>query len=289
MADGTSSFEDLYPFEPRYLDLDGVRMHYVDEGSGPAVLMLHGNPTWSFYYRELIKGLRDRFRVIVPDHVGCGLSDKPQRYEYTLETHIRNLSRLVDHLDVGALDLVVHDWGGAIGFGWAMRNSEQVRRIVVFNTSAFAGPCPWRIRICRWPGVGALLVRGFNAFAGAAVQMACKNRARMTPEIKRGYLLPYVDWASRIATLRFVQDIPLESNHPTRALLAEVEASLPQFADRPMLICWGGRDFCFNDWFLSQWRSRFPRAEVHEFPEAGHYVVEDAVDGILPLVSQFLA
>ncbi len=279
---------DLFPFEPHYLDVDGARMHYVDEGAGPALLMLHGNPTWSFYYRELIKGLRDRYRVIALDHIGCGLSDKPQRYDYTLSNRIANVEQLVVSLGLANVGLVVHDWGGAIGFGWAMRHPDQVRAITLFNTAAFHGPCPFRIRLCAWPVLGGFLVRGLNAFARGAIFMACRRRERMTPAVRRGYLLPYASIADRVAVHAFVRDIPRSPSAPTHRLITDIDASLSRLADRPMLICWGGKDFCFNDWYLEQWKARFPAAAVHRFADAGHYVVEDAHERILPLMETFL-
>lgn len=288
MAMKPARLRELYPFTSHHLDLSGTSMHYVDEGSGPPVLMLHGNPTWSFYYRKLITGLSDRYRVIAPDHVGCGLSDKPRDYDYTLATHIENVQRLVEHLGLGRLTLMVHDWGGAIGFGWAMRHVEQAERFIVFNTSAFEGPCARRIRLCRLPVFGALAVRGLNLFARGALHLGCKHRERMTPDVRRGYLHPYDSFANRIAVHRFVEDIPLSPADPSYALLRQIEASLPQFRDRPMLICWGGQDFCFNDWFLTQWIERFPAARSHRFEDAGHYVLEDAHERILPLVNRFL-
>ncbi|MGB2987483.1 MAG: alpha/beta fold hydrolase [Phycisphaerae bacterium] len=276
---------ESYPFETHYLDVIGGRMHYVDEGNGPAVVMLHGNPTWSFYYRELIKGLRDRYRVIAPDHIGCGLSDKPQDYPYTLSTHIDNVERLIDHLELKEVTLAVHDWGGPIGFGWAARHPQRVRGFIVFNTAAFlGGRIPFRIRVCRWPIFGDIAVRGLNAFARAAIHMACCKRERMTPEVKRGYLLPYDSVANRVAILCFVRDIPLSPRIPSYAVLKQIEAALPQFRDRPMVILWGMKDFCFTDRFLEEWVARFPQAAVHRFADAGHYVVEDAHERILPLL-----
>lgn len=280
---------DLYPFESHYLDVDGIKMHYVDEGSGPPVLMLHGNPTWSFYYRDLIKGLRDRFRIIAPDHVGCGFSDKPRVYPYTLATHIANLTRLVDRLNLTDVTLAVHDWGGPIGFGWATRQPRKVRRFVVFNTAAFmGGAVPLRLRICRWPVVGDLAVCRLNGFARTATRVACRKRDRMTLDVKRGYLLPYDTAAGRIALLRFVRDIPLRRSAPSYTVVTQIQLGLTQFQDRPMIIFWGMKDFCFTPWFLEEWIARFPRASVHRFADAGHYVVEDAHDEILPLLSTFL-
>jgi haloalkane dehalogenase len=278
----------LFPFESHYLDVSGVRMHYVDEGAGPAVLMLHGNPTWSFYYRDLIKALSDSYRVIAPDHIGCGLSDKPQDYPYTLSTHVDNVERLVECLELSEVTLAVHDWGGAIGFGWAARHPDLARRFIVFNTAAFLGPTPFRIRICRWPMLGGLLVRGLNGFVRASFYMACTHRERMTAEIRRGYLLPYGDFANRVAILRFVRDIPVSPRVPSYAVLQQIEASLPVFRDRPMIVFWGAKDFCFNDAFLAGWTGRFPAATVHHFADAGHYVIEDAHERIIPPLREFL-
>ncbi len=278
----------LYPFDSHYLQLSGPRMHYLDEGKGPTVILLHGNPTWSFYYRELILGLRDHYRVIAPDHIGCGLSEKPQRYAYTLSTHIDNLERLIDHLGLDEVTLAVHDWGGAIGLGWAMRRPEQARRFVLFNTAAFlGGPTPWRIKFCRWPKIGELVVRGFNGFARAGTRIA-PTRRRMTGEVRRGYLLPYDSYANRVAILGFVRDIPLDPKQPSFELIQQIEASLPRFRDRPMIIFWGMKDFCFTEQYLKEWIYRFPGAAVHCFPDAGHYVVEDAYQDILPVLKRFL-
>lgn len=283
-----AGFTELYPFASHYLDLDGLRYHYLDEGTGPVVLMLHGNPTWSFYYRRLALALRDRYRVIVPDHIGCGFSDKPQDYPYRLATHIANLRRLVEHLQLTRFSLVVHDWGGPIGCGFAVTRPECLHRLVVLNTTIqVTTHYPRRILLCRWPLLGPLAVRGLNGFARAAVRLACTKP--LTPAVKAGYLRPYDSYAHRIAILRFVQDIPLGEGDPSWATAEEIEAKVSCLGPVPKLICWGQRDFCFTQFFLDGWRARFPDARVHVFPEAGHYVLEDAFDEILPLVQAFLA
>jgi cis-3-alkyl-4-acyloxetan-2-one decarboxylase len=269
-----------------------VRMHYLDEGprDGIPLVMCHGNPTWSFYYRTLIPELSKTYRVIVPDHVGCGLSDKPQEYPYRLEQHIRNLEALIAHLDLNDIVLVVHDWGGAIGMGAATRLPERVARFVIFNTSAFYLPAiPALLHLARSPGLGAFMLRGLNAFAGLAVWLAMGDRSRMTRAIRSGYLAPYDSWHNRIAIYRFVQDIPVRPTHPTRATVDAIDAGLAQFRDHPMLIMWGAKDWVFTvrD-FLAGWRARFPGAVVHVFEDAGHYVVEDAHPRILPLMLKFL-
>lgn len=276
-----------YPFQPRYLDIDGHRLAYLDEGSGPAVVMVHGNPSWSYLYRNLVSGLRDRYRCIVPDHLGCGFSDKPQDYPYRLRNHIDNLECLLEHLGIERCVLVVHDWGGAIGMGWAGRHHERVAGVVVLNTAAFRSQrLPLRIAVCRWPLLGPLLVRGLNGFARAATFMAVTRPMR--PEIAKGFLAPYDRWRHRIAVLRFVEDIPMDEGHPSWSTLLAVEASLARLRQCPLLLCWGGRDFCFNDTFYQEWRRRFPLAEAHYFATANHYVLEDALAEIQPLVENFL-
>lgn len=283
------SFRALYPFESRFLDLGGVRYHYVDEGRGDPLLMLHGNPTWSFYYRNLILGMRGHYRVVAPDHIGCGLSDKPQAYDYTLERHMANLGALIQHLQLKKITLVMHDWGGPIGMGYAARHPDNVKRFVLFNTAAFrASGMPLRLRLCRIPGVGALAIRGLNLFARVAILIACHHRRRMTPAVRAGYLAPYNSYANRIAHLRFVQDIPMNPKHPTYGALRAIEEGLAQFKHHPMLIIWGGRDPVFTDRFLETWKERFPGAWVKRIEDAGHYVVEDAHERIVPWLREFL-
>jgi cis-3-alkyl-4-acyloxetan-2-one decarboxylase len=280
----------LYPFEGHRLTVaGGAAMNYVDEGEGDPVLMVHGNPTWSFYFRRLILALRRTYRCVAPDHIGCGLSDKPQDYRYRLDRHIENLERLVEELDLRNVTLVCHDWGGAIGMGMAERHHERIKRLVILNTAAFPSKrIPLRINVCRLPIIGPLAIRGLNLFARAAVHMAVVEPARMTPNTVQGYLRPYNSWQNRVAVLRFVQDIPMNPNHPTYPLIKEIGEGLHVFKETPMLICWGGQDFCFNDEFLEEWRERFPGAEVHRFADAGHYVMEDAHEEIIPLVKRFL-
>jgi len=279
----------LYPFTSRFLELDGLRYHYLDEGHGAPVLMVHGNPTWSFYYRDLISALRGDRRVVVPDHIGCGMSDKPQEYPYQLRQHIDNLERLVLSLDLRDITLVVHDWGGAIGFGMAVRHPERIRRMIIFNTAAFRSSfMPWLLSVARVPVLGDILIRGCNAFAGLATRLAIHHHDRMTPAVKAGYLAPYDSWANRIATLRFVQDIPTHPRHPSYTTLAEVEARLPLLADRPAMLIWGMRDWVFTPAFLAQWLSIYPHADVRRMHDAGHYVVEDAHERIVPWMRHFM-
>jgi len=282
-------WRSLYPFGSHHLSIDSLRYHYLDEGTGQPLLMVHGNPTWSFYWRNLVSAFRDRYRTVVPDHIGCGLSDKPQDYPYRLERHIENLVRLIEHLDLTDITLLVHDWGGAIGLGAALRVPNRVARIVLFNTGAYPPPfIPFRIRICRTPIVGQWAVRKLNLFARAALTMAASNPDRMTPDVRAGFLAPYDSWKHRIAIYRFVADIPMTRRHPTWQILANIESGLPSLADRPIQMIWGMPDWCFTPACLERFLAIFPAAEVHRLEDAGHYVIEDAHERIVPLVDRFL-
>src|SRR5262245_32234246 len=283
------AWRDLYPFQSRFVSLGPHRMHYVDEGAGQALLFVHGNPTWSFYWRNLILGLRDRFRCIAVDHLGCGLSDKPGDYQYTLAQRIDDLCQVVERLDLREATLMAHDWGGAIGLGTVERMTERFARIVLFNTGAFPPPfVPWRIAICRTPVFGTLAVRGLNAFARAALTMAVEKPERMTADVRAGLLAPYDNWASRIAIDRFVQDIPFSPRHPTWHVLEQIEAGLASLAHLPIQLIWGMRDWCFRPECLDRLLKHWPSAEVHRFDDCGHYVVEDAHERIVPLAQAFL-
>lgn len=285
----------LYPFTGKYFDRGGgVRMHYLDEGAGEPVVMVHGNPTWSFYYRDLVVALRDRYRCVVPDHVGCGLSDKPgdDRYRYVLESRVDDLEALLDSLGIREnITLVVHDWGGMIGCTYATRHPERIRRIVVLNTSAFrlpdSKPFPWPLWIVRNTWLGTFLVRRFNAFSAIASRVCC-TRKKLDADVRAGYTAPYDSWANRIATLRFVQDIPLRPGDASYNVVAETESKLGTLAGKPMLVCWGLRDFVFDKHFLAGWVARFPDATVHRFEDCGHYILEDAREDVVPLIRRFL-
>ncbi len=295
MSLSVDSIRPLFDFQPHFADLSGHRCHYLDEGAGEPVVMVHGNPTWSFMYRDLARALRKDRRVVAPDHIGCGLSDKPgdDRYRYTLEQRVDDLERLLDGLGLTSdLTLVAHDWGGIIAMTYATRHPERVRRIVLLNTAAFLlpswKPLHWSLRVCRDSAVAAFLIRRFNLFSFVASWVGCRKR-RMPAEVRRGYRAPYDSWRNRIATLRFVQDIPLAPNDPAYAVIRQTEENLPRLRSVPMMICWGEKDFVFDEDFLNEWIRRFPEAEIHRFEQAGHYVLEDESEQILELVDEFLA
>ncbi len=285
-----------YPFTGQHLEVrPGIRMHYLDEGprDGEVIVMLHGNPSWSYYWRHLVLALRGRYRCIVPDHVGMGLSDKPgdDRYAYTLQSRVDDLSTLLEHLDVrDNVTLAVHDWGGMIGFGWATSHADAVKRLIITNTAAFPLPSakkmPWQLRLGRDSKIGSLLIRGFNAFAAGAASQGVVQRMR--PDVRDAYCAPYDSWANRISTLRFVQDIPLSPADQAWGLVEAAGKALPSFADRPALLLWGLQDFVFDRHFLDGFRQALPDAEVNAWDDAGHYVLEDKAATMVPLVVKFL-
>ncbi|CAA6691169.1 MULTISPECIES: alpha/beta fold hydrolase [unclassified Lentimonas] len=284
-----------YPFagnlflQPETPSSDGpVRMHYLDEGTGPVVIMLHGNPTWSFYYRNVVKALTAAgYRCIVPDHVGCGLSDKPSDYPYTLKRRIEDVERLIDHLAIEQFSLIVHDWGGAIGCGVAGRRPEALEKLVLLNTGAFRSKrIPLRIASIKVPLIGEAIIRGLNGFAGPAAIMSVK--VPLAPVVKTGMLWPYRNWADRVAVWNFVKDIPLREGHPSYETLTEVEAGLAKLADKPVQIVWGGKDFCFNMHFFKRWCEIFPNADVRLHEGHGHYILEDGGAAVLGQIEAFL-
>lgn len=292
-SDLSAAIRRLYPWPGRDLVLkSGHRLHYLDEGpqdqkARETVLMVHGNPTWSFYWRNLVTALSGQYRCVVPDHIGCGLSDKPQDWPYRLEGHIHNLEQLVLALDLRDITLVVHDWGGAIGLGVAQKHPERFGRIVVFNSAVFEAQIPLNIRMCRWPWLGAWMVRVWNGFLLTAMVVGFAKPT--VPGAKSGYLAPYKGWDNRVAILRFVQDIPIEADHPTRPVMEAMDRGMAGLRHLPALIVWGERDTVFTLEFLRGWTTRLPQAEVRRFPDAAHFVVEDLADQIPAMLADFFA
>ncbi|MSQ70489.1 MAG: alpha/beta fold hydrolase [Betaproteobacteria bacterium] len=282
----------LYPFTGSWRKVNGFNMHFLDEGRGDTVLMLHGNPTWSFYFRNLVLGLRATHRVIAPDYIGCGLSDKPDEfsYEYTLERRVADLAALIEELDIqGPITLLMHDWGGMIGMAYAARFPESIGRLVLLNTAAFHLPktkkLPASLWLCRKTPLGDLIIRQSGLFSSVLVRWAvCQP---MEPSVRQAYLSPYRLPHERTGLLYFVRDIPLRPGDPSYKLVSEVQEKLASFRQTPTMILWGDKDFVFDHHFLREWRNFLPAAEVHQFPNAGHYVLEDAGEEILPLIHDF--
>lgn len=283
-----------YDFKSHFASINDFNMHYIDEGQGEPLVMLHGNPTWSFYYRHLITGLKTDYRCIAPDHIGMGLSDKPsdKSYSFTLSQRINDLEVLLDTLNIkNNINLILHDWGGIIGMAYATRYPQRIKRITLHNTAAFHLPkghsLPWQLKLSRLPYLGKALIQGLNLFAIGATQF-CTHTQSLDKNIRHAYLAPYHNWHSRLALWHFVMDIPIKKQDSAYHLVTEIENNLYKLKSCPMLIAWGMHDFVFNSTFLKQWQYYFPQAEYHLFPNSGHYLLEDSHDDILLLVKNFL-
>jgi haloalkane dehalogenase len=327
MADAVKSTDAadwrvLYPFQSHWFEPGSGygRMHFVDEGptssqnGSPArtLVFVHGNPTWSFHWRRLILALRGKYRCVAPDHIGCGLSDKPSR-SLRLSNHIDHLTSLISTLDLRRITLVAQDWGGAIGMATMLGMPTRFERIILFNTGAFPPRyIPWRIRACRIPVLGRVAIQSANLFSRAAMRMTLARRRSLEPAVAAGYLAPYDTWANRRAVYGFVRDIPRPRRRVSLKLASEsrrdsatwgsefrrvsatcdtleaIERHLPTLADRPVLLVWGMRDWCFRPDCLERFVEAWPAAEVHRLADVGHWVVEDAPDESLALVERFL-
>ena len=292
LIDELPFLKEAYPFKSHFYDLSygnerSAKLHYLDEGTGPIIVMLHGNPTWSFYFRNCIHYFKAKgYRCIVPDHIGCGLSDKPQDYNYKLERRIQDIQHLLEHLNIERFNLIVHDWGGAIGMGVATGNSESVQKIAILNSASYISKwMPRRIAFLRIEKIGAFLIRAFNLFAWPAVFMSvCKPLDKNT---QKGFLYPYQNWNDRIAVARFVKDIPMSQSHPSYNCLENIEKKLPNLGEKKIGLFWGERDFCFNQKFFQRWTKIFPNALQKTFPNAGHYILEDATYEVLDEIKLF--
>ena len=261
-------------------------MHYIDEGVGPVIICLHGNPTWGFLFRNLIASLRQSFRVIVPDHLGCGLSDKPSDVFFGAADRVIHLEELLDQLNVDRFSLVMHDWGGPIGTGLAVRRPISVERLIYFNTTlAETFLLPGIIKLAASPLIGRLLTQHTMSFVKLLTSFGVSHA--LAQEIRQAYHRPYRTQTSRRAIWGFVRDIPFSRAHPTAVLMDDVVARLPTLSDKPVKILWGMKDPCFHPKIFRHFAARFPQADLVQIPEASHLLLEDAAVEIVAAVQDF--
>jgi pimeloyl-ACP methyl ester carboxylesterase len=291
------TFGGTWPYEPKWLFTDGIRIHYVDEGprDGEPVVMLHGNPTWSYLYRRFIQALADAgFRAVAHDQLGFGRSDKPRREkEFSIQRHVKHFAALMDELGLDAATLVLQDWGGPIGLAWAVDHPESVRRLVILNTWPGGSQpdyprAPAMFRLLRGPLTGELLVKGAHVFTRLFLFKGGTHPERLGENERAAYLAPHVSWESRTGVLAYPRLIPWSEKSSAWEVGRHVEANLEKLAGKPMLICWPDKDRAFKEKTLALWRARFPDAEVHEIEDAGHYAQEDAHEKVIPLVLDFV-
>lgn len=282
----------LYPFSSHFETIGNHKYHYIEEGEGEPVIMLHGNPTWSFYYRELMRKLSSHFHCIAPDHIGCGYSDKPgdATYHYTLEQRVNDLEAFLEKKNITQnIHLVLHDWGGIIGMSYAHRHPASIKKMVLLNTAAFHIPKEKKLPVALWffrTWLGGFVVRAFNAFSGLATIEGVEH-TRLSKDVRKGLTAPYNSWKNRIATLRFIQDIPLKPGDAAYDIVTEVQNHLQQFRNTPTLIAWGMKDKVFDKHFLNTWIEYLPESRVYRFEDSGHYILEDQQEAIGKLVLDF--
>ena len=269
--------DELYPFEDRYADVAGARVHYVDEGDGPPLLLLHGNPTWSFLYRELILGLRDSYRCIAVDHPGFGLSAPPPGYRFTAVEHAAVLEELILGLDLTDVTMMVQDWGGPIGFAVAVRHPERFSAFVIGNTWAWPKSDPATQLFSRMLGgpVGRRLIANRNLFVEQILPRGVR-RIALPEVVMDAYRGPFPTPASRRPTAVFPREILA-----ARPFLAEVAGGLARLGDRPALIVWPTRDPAFREPERRRWEQLFPDHRTVVLEGAGHYIQEDAAPEIV--------
>jgi pimeloyl-ACP methyl ester carboxylesterase len=288
----------LFPYEPRFVRVRVAGsehdMAYVEHGTGEPVLLLHGNPTWSFLYRDVIPALGPGVRAIAPDFLGFGRSDKLERAEdYTLANHLAALSQLVDALGLEKVTLVVHDWAGPIGLAWAVDNPARVRRLVIMNTWAFAprthNKVPQPLKTFRRRGLGELLVLGLDVFVRLALPFGVYHRKeRMTKEVMRAYRAPFPDWRSRWPVLAFPRHIPLAETDAAFERMKKTDDGLRSL-EQPALLVWGARDTVFPPRVMAKFKERLGGLEGEVvFDDAAHFLQEDRPRDIGEAIARFV-
>lgn len=287
----TETFGGAFPWTSKYVDVGGQKIAYVDEGDGEPIVMLHGNPTWGFLYRKFIGSLSRTHRAIAIDHLGFGRSDKPLDGDYTLAGHIGRLTRVMDALELRDVTLVMQDWGGPIGLGWAVDHPERVKRLAILNTWAFRIPAGSRINplleLFRQPAIGEALVQGLNLFVEGFLPAGIW-RKDVLDEVMPAYRAPFADWNSRIATLKFPRDIPVGDDHPSTPAMGYIQDNLSKLKV-PTIIAWAMQDPAFPAQLLDVWKAVFPHAEAHALKDASHFLQEDAPEEIVGYIRALMA
>jgi len=299
MKDIDWTFGGLWPYQPHWFDTPDGKMHYIDEGpkDGPTAIFVHGNPEWSFLFRNDIAALLAAgARVVAVDHLGFGRSDKPDDASlYSIKRHTERLAMVLDTLNISNATMVCHDWGGPIGLPWAIAHHEQVSKLCVMNTIGHrpTAPAPLAppVRLMRAKGSGDVLVKGLNMFTKVFMfKLGVEHPEHLTPQIKQAYLAPHPTWSSRTGVLAFPRQIPTKMSSPTVAILGEIEDGLRRhFAGKPVLAIWGMKDISFGPSVLAQWQALFPKATVLKLEDAGHFAEEDEPEAIAQAMVNFVA
>jgi pimeloyl-ACP methyl ester carboxylesterase len=301
MISADENFKNTWPFAPHFTEVSGFRQHFIDEGNGRPVLLLHGQPTWGYIYRNFIPALAATHRVVVPDHMGFGKSETPLDREYTLRTHVGNLTALIDALDLRDITLVMQDWGGPIGVGYAVRHPQRIHSLVLMNTVVGYGtsgrrdlPNPLETPWFRWIRDGlptgrtdAVLSQLGSTILSVLQIVGLERLDRVNPTFIRAYGAPFPTSADCKGAIEFPLDLALGR---IRDFVREGIGGLPALREKPALMIEGMLDRAIPPALaLADFAGLWPKAPVIQIPGAGHYIQEDAPEIVVPALQTFLA
>jgi len=286
------TFEGSFNFAPHYHHVNGFEMHFVDEGRGEPIVLIHGDPTWGYLYRTFIPILSQHRRCIVPDHMGMGKSGTPRDpYPYRLRHHVANLEALLLHLNLHEMTLVLHDWGGPVGLGFATRHPDRIKRLVLMNTWACApwpgGPFPRLLELIRSER-GEKFVLEKNGSLEPALVGTTHRPENLTKTVLDAYRAPFPTPESRLALLCWSRDIPVHETDPSYPEMKRIEEALVRFIGTPTLLVWGMRDPVLPESVLRTWQRIYPQATTVEIEDASHFLQEDAPERIVLCIAEFL-
>jgi pimeloyl-ACP methyl ester carboxylesterase len=284
------TFEGSFPFKPNFKEINGFQMHYVDEGSGEPIVCVHGMPTWSYLYRNFIKVLSKKYRVIAPDQMGFGKSDVPQDKPYKLEQHVDNLTKLLLGLDLNDITFIFQDWGGPVVFGFAVDHPEKVKRLVIMNTAI--GILKEKNKL--WyhdleeRGIYEQYLSNLKENMPKLFKTSIYNEEKKTSLMLKAYTTPFPNKESCIGALAWPKDIPNGNSHPSAKKMIHIKDNLHVLADKPKILIWGLKDPVFPESVIDWWNKVYPGIETHKLENASHFLQEDAPDEIIALIKNFL-
>lgn len=276
-----------YPFKSKFVDLDGDNtMHYIDEGSGEVLLFVHGTPTWSFDYRNLIKSLSTNYRCIAIDHIGFGLSDKPADYQYTVENHCANLSKFIDLLNLKQINIIVHDFGGPIGLGYAVDHPENINKIIAFNTwiwSSEGEPEYEKMKSFLKSPLLPFLYKWMNFSPKVLLPSMYAKQEKLSNKIKAHYVKPFSSSKERNGALGFAKSLLSEQKY-----FESIWNKKNSICNKNTLFIWGLKDKVFPEYYLKKFQQSFSKSKSTIFPECGHFPHETEPKAVLNSIKEFL-
>lgn len=275
----------IYPFENKYVELDAGQMHYVDEGKGDIILFVHGTPAWSFLYREHIAELSTKYRCIAIDHIGFGLSEKPETFDGKPQSHSKNLTEFIEKLELKEITLVVHDFGGPIGLSSAIQNHNRIKQVVMFNTWLWEtknNPEAQKIDKIMNSGIGKFLYLRMNFSPKFLLKKGFHEKKNLSKKVHQQYIKPFPNKSSRISLLNLGKSLVGSSD-----FYQEQWLNLDKLEQKPWLILWGTKDEFITMKYLQKWENRLPQAKVKQF-DCGHFVQEEKTKETIQEIEKFL-